>query len=117
MAPSLIPLLAKISVSAFPLRSAACSTSRSSSIVGTLSSAYLLALGNTLCIFFQFSCTSLISSKSLAAFTQLFIVPAEISPRSALARSEDRNAIILFSVSTGLFFANSTNASGDSASS
>jgi hypothetical protein len=56
-------------------------------------------------IFFQFSCTSLISRKSLAALTQLFIVPAEILPRSALVHSDDRKAIILFLASAGLFFA------------
>jgi hypothetical protein len=39
-----------------------------------------------------------------------------ISPRSALGRSDDRNAIILFSTSVGLFLANSTNASGELAS-
>jgi hypothetical protein len=41
------------------------------------------------------------SRKSLAALTQLFIVPAEISPRSTLARSDDRKAVILFSASVG----------------
>src|SRR5215204_1653567 len=50
----------------------------------------------TLRIFFQSSCTWFISGNSLAALTQLFIVPAEISPQSALARSDDKKAIIFF---------------------
>jgi hypothetical protein len=41
--------------------------------------------------------------KEFAALTQLVEVPAEISPRSALARSDDRKVIILFSVRAGLF--------------
>jgi len=52
------------------------------------------------------------SRKSLAALTQLFIVPAEISPRSALVRSDDKKAIILFSTSVGLSFAYLTNHQG-----
>lgn len=83
-------------VSALPLMSAASNISRNSSSVSTLSSAYLLALGKTPRIIFQFSCTSLISRKSLTDLTQLFIVHAAISPWSALDRSDDRNAIILF---------------------
>jgi hypothetical protein len=34
------------------------------------------------------------------------MVPADISPQSALARSGVRNAIIFFSVGEGLFLAN-----------
>jgi hypothetical protein len=51
-----------------------------------------------------------------------FMVPSSfskntiISPRSALARSDDKNVIILFSASAGLLFAKSTKASGDLAS-
>lgn len=40
---------------------------------------------------------------SLAALTQLFMVPAKISPRSALVRFDDRTAIILFPTRTGCF--------------
>jgi hypothetical protein len=43
-------------------------------------------------------------NKSLAALTQLFMVPAGISPQSAFARSDDRKAIILFSASVGFYF-------------
>jgi hypothetical protein len=45
-----------------------------------------------------------------------FIVPAEISPLLALARSDDRNIIILFSETIGLFLANPIIAVGDFAS-
>ena len=49
--------------------------------------------------------------------SQAFMLPSSfskntiISPLSALARSDDRNAIILFSASVDLFLANLTNAS------
>jgi hypothetical protein len=50
--------------------------------------------------------------ESLPALTHLFIVPADISLRSALAHSDDRKAIILFSASAGFLLANAK-ASGD----
>jgi len=48
--------------------------------------------------------------------TQLLNVLPEISPQSTLALSDDRNVIILFSISVGLSLAYSTKASGDAAS-
>jgi hypothetical protein len=45
-----------------------------------------------------------ISSRFLKPFTQLFMVPSEISPWSALARSYHRNEIILFSTCKELLF-------------
>ncbi len=115
-APSLNPEDTKTKVKALPLTSAASIISLSSSSVGTLSRAYRLIVGNIRFIFFQLRMTSFISRNNLTALSQLFTVPAEISPRSALARSDDRNAIILFSASAGLLFAKSTKASGDLAS-
>jgi hypothetical protein len=42
--------------------------------------------------------------------------PVFLSSRCALVRSDDRNAIILFSTNAGLLFANSVKASGEAAS-
>jgi hypothetical protein len=58
-----------------------------------------------------------VQQQQFAALTPLFIVPTEIWLRSALVRSDDREAIILFSANEGLSFANLTKSLGDFASS
>jgi len=50
-----------------------------SSIVGALSSAYLLTLGNPLVIFFHGIMTSVTSQKVLIVFTEFLNVPPVIS--------------------------------------
>lgn len=50
---------------------------------------------------------------NLTALSQLFTVPAVISPISILSLSWDRRAMIFFSAAEGLSLANSTKSSGD----
>jgi hypothetical protein len=88
--PSLIPDDTKTKVKALPLISAASRNSLSSSSVGTLSRAYRLIIGSMRFIFFQFITTLFISRNNLTALSQLFTVPAVISPLSIFNLSCDR---------------------------
>lgn len=85
----------------------------SSSKVGTLSSAYRLIVGRIRFIFFQLRKTSFNSRNNLTALSQLFTVPAVISPLSILSLSCDRRERIFFSAPEGFFLANCKKPSGD----
>jgi hypothetical protein len=64
-------------------------------------------------IFFQLRTTSFISRNNLIALSQLFTVPAVISPLSILNLSCDIREMIFFSADEGFSLANCANPSGD----